>query len=270
MKSHHFACKTPQPRLSWRRSAGAQWCPNGGSPRARWGLCVLAVLVLAASSSSRASASTDRPGIGPERDRAFTAALKSPLTSQIAPFPNPVVFGSPLRVEGRLAGIPRANGERHYEVLLEANPFPYRTGFRALGEPELTNAAGEFSFTVPNLLETSQLRVVTPGKSQLVAPVVEEGVAARVSFHVAATKRRGYVRLYGTVAPRQVHGLVGFERIQPDGGAVNEGGTVAKAAPSGVASFARAVRVPPGTYRALVQVSAGPYLSSYSAPVLVR
>jgi hypothetical protein len=212
----------------------------------------------------------DRATVGPERDHAFTAAVKSPLALQIAPFPNPVVFGSPLRVEGRLAGISRANGERHYEVLLEADPFPYRTGFRPLGEPELTNAAGEFSFTVANLLETSQLRVVTPGRSQVVAPVVNEGVAARVSFHVAATRRRGYVRLYGTVAPRQVRGLVGFERIQPDGSAVNEGGTVLRSAHSGAASFARVVRVPPGPYRALVQVSSGAYLSAYSSAVIVR
>jgi hypothetical protein len=188
-----------------------------------------------------------------------------PLSLAIVGVPNPVVFGSPFLVEGTLSG----TGSANHEVALQANPFPYLSGFQTVGNPELTNAAGGFSFPYLGLLENAQLRVVTVGKPEVSSPVLIEGVAVHVVLHARATRRRGYARLYGTVAPAEVGALVGFQLLTP-GRSINTGGTVVKAATATVSSFSRVVRVRRGLYKALVKISDGAHVSAYSAPVLIR
>jgi hypothetical protein len=197
-------------------------------------------------------------------DRTFKTG-SVPLSLAIAGVPNPVVFGSPFLVEGTLSGTGAAN----HAIALQANPFPYLAGFQTVGNPELTNASGGFSFTYLGLLENAQLRVVTVGKPEVSSPVLVEGVAVKVSFHARATRRRGFARLYGTVVPAEAGALVGFQLLTP-GRSINRGGTVVKAAPGGRSSFSRVVRVRRGLYRALVKVNDGAHVSAYSAPVLIR
>jgi hypothetical protein len=200
---------------------------------------------------------------GPERT--FTTP-RVPLSLAIAGVPNPVPFGSPLLVEGTLSGTNSAD----HEVELQANAFPYTTGFQVIGNPEVTSSTGTFSFPYLGLTENAQLRVVTVGKPEVSSPVILEGVAVRVSFHVRSTKRRGYARLYGTVTPAEVGALVGFQLLQP-GKSVNKGGTVVKAAASpNYSTFSRVVRVQRGLYKALIQVAEGAHVSAYSNPVLIR
>jgi hypothetical protein len=199
------------------------------------------------------------------KDRTFKTA-SIPLSVQIAGVPNPVVFANPFVVEGNLSGTGAAN----HEVVLQANRFPYLGGFQTVGNPELTNGAGGFSFPYVGLLENAQLRVITVGKPEVSSPVIVEGVAVRVGFHAHRTGRRGFVRLYGTVAPAEVGALVGFQLLRP-GKSVNEGGTVVKTGTATVSRFSRVIRVRhPGLYRALVKVSDGAHVSNYSAPVFVR
>lgn len=199
-------------------------------------------------------------------DRTFRTP-KVPLSVQIVGTPNPVVFGNPFFVEGTLSG----TGASTHEIVLQANPFPYLGGFKTVGNPEVTNSVGGFSFPFLGLLENAQLRVVTLGKPSVVSPVVTESVAVRVSLHVRRAHRRGYVRLFGTVAPAEVGALVGFQRLIPGGRTVNRGGTVVKGGTSSVSRFSGALRVRHrGLYRALVKVSDGGHVSAYSAPILVR
>ena len=199
-------------------------------------------------------------------DRTFTTP-KVPLSLAIAGAPDPVVFGDPFFVDGTLSG----TGASTREIVLQANPFPYLGGFKNVGNPEVTNSVGGFSFPFVGLLENAQLRVVTVGKPEVVSPVVLESVAVRVSFHVRRARRRGYVRLYGTVAPAEVGALVGFQLLTP-GRSTNEGGTVVKAGAPTVSRFDRIVRIRHrGLYRALVKISNdGAHVSNYSEPVLVR
>ena len=186
---------------------------------------------------------------------------------QIAGVPNPVVFGGSFSVVGTLSG----TGASTHAVVLQANPFPYVAGFKTVGSPELTSATGGFSFPFAGLFENTQLRVVTVGSPTVTSPVVLENVAVRIAFHVGRAHRRGYVRLYGTVAPAEVGALVGFQRLVPGGRTVNQGGTVVRAGTATVSSFSGALRVRGrGLYRALVKVSDGAHVSAYSAPVLVR
>jgi hypothetical protein len=199
-------------------------------------------------------------------DRTFTTP-KVPLSVAIVGVPNPVLFGSPFLVEGTLSG----TGSANHAVALQANTFPYLGGFKALGNPQLTNSVGGFSFPVLGLLENSQLRVVTIGKPEEVSsPVIVETVAARVSFHAHSTGRRGYVRLYGTVAPAEVGAVVGFQLLKTGHRSINQGGAVVKTGTATVSQFSRVVRVHPGLYRALVKIADGAHVSNYSNPVLVR
>jgi hypothetical protein len=198
-------------------------------------------------------------------DRTFTTP-KVPLSLAIVGAPNPVVFGNPFLVEGNLFG----TGASTHAIVLQVNAFPYLGGFKNVGNPEITNATGSFSFPVLGLLENAQLRVVTVGKPLVYSPVVTETVAVRVSFHVRRAAKRGYVRFYGTVAPAEVGAQVGFQLLQP-GKSINEGGTIVKPGTSTVGSFSGRMRLRHrGLYRALVKVSDGAHVSNYSEPILVR
>ena len=207
---------------------------------------------------------TSPAGATAGNDRTF-ATGPVPLSLAIVGTPNPVVFGNPFLVEGTLSGTGAAN----HEIELQANPYPYLGGFQTVGNPELTNASGGFSFPYLGLLENAQLRVVTIGKPEVVSPVLVEGVAVHVVLHARATGRRGFARLYGTVSPAETGALVGFQLLTP-GRSINTGGTVVKAGTSTVSSFSRVVRVRRGLYKALVRISDGAHVSAYSAPVLIR
>jgi len=204
-------------------------------------------------------------GTSAGRDRTFTTP-KIPLAVAITGVPDPVVFGNSFFVEGTLSG----TGAGSHEIVLQANPYPYLRGFEAVGNPELTNPVGGFSFPFLGLLENAQLRVVTVGKPAVSSPVVLENVAVRVSFHARAVGR-GWVRLFGTVAPAEVGALVGFQLLQTGHRSVNEGGTVVRPGTPTVSSFSRVVPVRrAGLYRALIKIADGARVSNYSAPILVR
>jgi hypothetical protein len=204
-------------------------------------------------------------GATPGGDRTF-ATGPVPLSLAIVGTPNPVSFGGAFLLEGTLSGTGAAN----HAVVLQANPFPYLGGFKVVSNPQLTNAAGGFSFPFLGLLQNAQLRVVTVGKPEVSSPVIVEGVAVRVSFHAHATGRPGYARLYGTVAPAEPGALVGFQLLQPHR-SLNVGGTVVKRGTSSVSRFSRIVPLRRrGVYRALVRIFDGAHVSAYSQPILIR
>jgi hypothetical protein len=201
------------------------------------------------------------------QDHTFTTA-KIPLSLALVSTPNPVVFGSPFFVEGTLSGTGGAN----HAIVLQANPFPYVGGFKTVGNAELTNSVGGFSFPYLGLTENAQLRVVTLGLPVVISPVVLESVAVRATVHVRKANRRGYVRLYGTVTPAEPGAQVGFQLLKPGHASVNQGGTPVKAATTTSSTFSGFMRLRhPGLYRALIKVTNdGAHVSNYSAPILIR
>jgi hypothetical protein len=200
-------------------------------------------------------------------DRTFTTA-KIPLSLALVSTPNPVVFGSPFFVEGTLSGTGGAN----HAIVLQANPFPYTGGFKTVGNPELTNSTGGFSFPYLGLTENAQLRVVTVGLPVVISPIVLESVAVKATVHVRSTNRRGYVRLYGTVTPAEPGAQVGFQLLKPGHASINQGGTPVKAATATGSTFSGFMRLRhPGLYRVLIKVTSdGAHASNYSAPILIR
>jgi hypothetical protein len=198
-------------------------------------------------------------------DQSFTTP-KIPLSVAIVGVPNPVPFGGPFVVEGTLSG----TGSGNHQVRLEANAFPYIGGFQPVGNTELTSATGGFSFPFVGLLQNTQLRVVTVGKPFVASPIIIEGVAVRVAVHVHATRRRGFARIYGTVAPAEVGAQVGFQLLKPGHRSVNVGGTVVKAGTATVSRFSRVIHVRHGLYKVLVRVTDGAHVSAYSSPLSIR
>ena len=190
---------------------------------------------------------------------------KVPLSLQILSSPNPVTFGGTVTVQGTLSGTDNANRV----VVLQANPFPYTSGFQSIGNPGVTLANGEFKFVLLNQEQSTQFRVFsTPGKP-VVSAVTTENVAVRVTSHVARTKRRGFARIYGTVTPGVIGAQVGMLRIA-QGHGILAGGTVVKPLNSISGQFSRVVRVQKGAYRVLVKVAPGGVVSAYGTPLLIR
>jgi hypothetical protein len=199
-------------------------------------------------------------------DRTFTTG-KIPLSLQIVGVPNPVLFGSPFLVEGTLSGTGAAN----HEIALQVNQFPFTHGFATQGNMELTNSLGGFSFPVIGLTQNAQLRVITIGKPALTSAVLTEQVAVRVTFHARRTHHHDVYRLYGTVTPSEVGALIGFQLLKPGHKSINQGGTAVTAKSARESQFSRRVHIHhPGLYRALIRITDGAHVSSYSAPILIH
>jgi hypothetical protein len=199
-------------------------------------------------------------------DRTFRTA-KVPLSVAIAAVPNPVPFAGAFLVEGTLSG----SGAAGHRVVLKTKPYPYTGGFMQFGSSQLTSSSGGFSFFVAGLLENTQLLVATLGKPVISSPVLLESVAVRVAFHVRPTRRAGFVRFYGTVAPAEVGAQVGFQLLGANHRSVNVGGTSVIAGTPSVARFSRVVHIHHhGLYRALVKISDPSRVSGHSRPILVR
>jgi hypothetical protein len=198
-------------------------------------------------------------------DRAFVTT-KVPLSLAILAAPNPTLYGGDLTIQGTLSG----TGAGGLPVVLQANPFPYTQGFADLGNPELTTAAGGFSFPVLGLTAATQFRVMTTTRVPVVSPVATEGVAVRIEAHVGRTRRRHHARIYGTVSPAVDGAEVAIMRIT---GGANQlvAGTTLRHGTLTASRFSCVVRVHRGAvYRVLVRVTNGAQTSNYSEPLFIR
>ncbi len=211
---------------------------------------------LAASNSAGAT-------LGP--DATFTTA-KIPPTLTVAVAHGEVAFGRPLGLSGTASG-PESAG---VAVVVQENPYPYDRGFQNITDPVTVDGGGNFSFALPGLFESAQLRVATAGKPLAYSAPVGELVRVRVTLHAHRTKRHGYLRLAGTVTPSEPGAKVAFERWQ-HGGFTPLSGTAVRGHAGNSSHFARIVRIHrPGRYRALVSLTAGALASGRSPAVTVR
>jgi hypothetical protein len=204
-------------------------------------------------------------------DRSFVTSKRTtpklPLSLTATITPNPVVFGNAVSVQGTLSG----TGNISHSVALQMNPFPYLGGFVYTGGSELTNSAGGFSFTLPDMIKNTQLRVLAAGTPPVTSPVVTEFVAVRVVAHVRHTRRHGFARIFGTVSPSVAGARVAFQRLLPGRRPVTVGGTVVTNGTGAVSRFSRVVRIRhAGLYRVFVEVTDGANVSNSSSPVMIR
>jgi|GEM_PF-565014 hypothetical protein len=189
---------------------------------------------------------------------------KVPLSLQILASPNPIAYDGDVLIQGTLSGTGNANRE----VVLQADPFGSSAGFVNLGNPELTDAGGGFSFPVIGLIEVTQFRVVSVTSPAVVSPVTVESVAVRVVSHIARARRSGFVRIFGTVTPAEDGMQVAILRTVHGRGVLVAGTNLRHHDPT-TSTFSRVVPARRGVYRVLVRVTTGAQVSSYGQPLLI-
>jgi hypothetical protein len=156
-------------------------------------------------------------------DRTFTTK-KQPLGFSMAASPNPATWGTGTTLTGQLTGT--GNGGR--TVKLQQKAFPYTAAFTDVGNPLVTDAAGNFSFPVPLLTVNTQFRVVTVDKPTITSPVVLVGSAVRVGVRVSATRVRSgqRVRFSGHVTPANDGALYAIQRLRKGAWVTVKGGSL--------------------------------------------
>lgn len=113
----------------------------------------------------------------------------------------PTVVGGTFVFRGTLMGAD--NGKR--EVVLQASPYPYSAAFTDYGAPTFTSAGGGFSFSVPHLSRSTRFRVATVTPPLLVSATLTQLAEVQVTLKVQRSKHvKGLVRLYGTASPAEV------------------------------------------------------------------
>jgi hypothetical protein len=153
----------------------------------------------------------NRHGIVRGADRTFKTRVQ-PLGVSLAASPNPVVAGGAAQLSGMLTGTNNAGRQ----VVLQANPWPY-AGFVTVGNPLVTDAAGNFAFAVLSVPVNTQFRVLMPQKPEVVSPVTVVGAALQVTTRTKkVAKRRRYtvVRFKGTHSPALPGTLMSIQRYK--------------------------------------------------------
>jgi hypothetical protein len=207
-------------------------------------------------------------GTTPGQDRLFTTK-SVPLKFELPKTPRMALFGAAMSITGSLAGTGAAN----HEVVLQASQFPFLGGFANIGSAQATNASGQFAFQITGLSQNTHLRVATLDTRPIYSPTVNVNVAVRVTLHARATRRKGYVKLYGTVSPSVPGASVAFQLLRPGRGPLTVSGTTTKKSSAGAASFSATTFIPHGRggmYRAFVKAPDGGHAPGYSRAVSLR
>jgi hypothetical protein len=179
-------------------------------------------------------------------DRTFKTQ-RQPLGVSLAGNPNPVRTGAGTTLAGSLTGTGNANRQ----VLLQSNPWPYTQGFLPAGNPQVTDANGNFAFPILSVNVNTQFRVVMPQKPQVASPVVLLGTKVKVTTHVRVRRgsRSGVVRLSGSLLPAMDGTQVLLQKFV-NGKWTNIASTNARHANSSRSTYAKSVRQRhPGRYR---------------------
>jgi len=200
------------------------------------------------------------------------------------------VVGSSVSIDGTLSGPGAANRQ----LVLQANPYPYRAAFATVGSPQTTNSAGRFSFSVASLARNTKYRVATRDPQPAYSQVITELATVRVTLHVRSAAHGGLIRLYGTVSPAEAGATVLFQLQKTAKTRINRAPRSEKAEeraeekaeePQFATKFSafvkRATRTisrfssvaairQEGEYRAYVEVRKGPLASGYSKSILLH
>ena len=188
-----------------------------------------------------------------------------PFTFKLAATPHPAVFGSSISVRGVISGTGAANRE----VVLQSDPFPYLAGFKSTGRAELTSPTGRFSFSVADLKETPSSASPRWACRRPAATWCATRRGAREPAPGFAG-RPGFVRLYGTVAPRRPARSSHSSCCNPDSRSAASAEPWSSAQPPARrASAMSCVSASGGLYRAFVLVNNGRQVPGHSQAILI-
>ncbi len=209
----------------------------------------------------------NRNGLVMGADRTFRTR-NQPLGLTLAATPNPVPFNRPTILAGALTG----TGNVGRPIVLQSNPFPYTQGFVTISNPQLTNAQGGFAFPLLSVPLNTQFRVLIPSKPEVASPIVNVGVAVRVSTNVSSrrVRRGGRVRFLGRVTPARPGAQIAIQKRRGNRW-VTVAGTITRTATSSYSRYGKTVRIRRGGhYRVFVAIVDGNYVSSTGRTVRIR
>jgi hypothetical protein len=209
----------------------------------------------------------NKDGIARGRDRTFKATPQ-PLAIAITAIPNPVRPGRAVTVAGQLSG----TGHSGRQVILQSNPYPYTQGFVTVGNALVTDAAGNFSFSILSLPVTTQFRVMMARRPEIASGIltVDAAVHVRAAARKVVRRRSSVtVRFRGSVLPARDGGRVDIQKLR-GGQWVTVAHTRAQNATKGRSRYAIRVRVfRSGRYRVVAQ-SAGDFSSGASRTIAIK
>jgi hypothetical protein len=122
-----------------------------------------------------------------------------------------VAYGGTAELTGGLTG----NGNTGHGLILQAVPYPYTGTFTALLGPILTNLSGHFVFKVASMKQNTEFRILTTDRRPLYSSIITIHVTPKIILHVRSAGGRGKYRIYGTVAPARLRGLIAIQELKP-------------------------------------------------------
>jgi hypothetical protein len=154
---------------------------------------------------------TNATGVTHGRDRSFRTD-RLPTAVSINLLPTKPVWGTALTVTGTVTGA----GNSGIPVALERSEFPFTAGFAQLGATIRASGTGHYAFTVPDMLTTARLHVVTRTDTVATSSEATATVAAKVGLRVLRGRHR-HVRLAGSVWPALPSGRATLQRLSRRG-----------------------------------------------------
>ena len=176
-------------------------------------------------STTTASSPATASGTTVGGDRTFTTP-KQPLGLALAATPNPVAFGAPSTLAGTLSG----TGNAGRPIRLQQKPFPFTAAFTNVGNVQLTNAQGAFSFALLSVPLTTQYRVLVTDKTSVVSPILTVSVSVVVGTKTTRTHvhRGGHVHFSGTIKPNVPNVPVAIQKLNAKKHWVTISGTITR------------------------------------------
>jgi hypothetical protein len=206
-------------------------------------------------------------GVQSGGDRTFKTKPQ-PLGLNITASPNPVVFGSPTTVSGTLTG----SGNANHQVVLQQRPFPYSAAWANAGNPQVTDASGNFAFPILSLPITTQFQVVTNDKPAVASPVLTLGVAVSVKTNVSTTRvhKGGRVRFSGVIRPARAGAQWAIQKQTKAGAWATVAGSITHGGSKTFSGFTKRVRVArSGVYRVFVLINDGNLTSGIGRTITI-
>jgi hypothetical protein len=200
------------------------------------------------------------------KDRTFKTKPQ-PLGVSLAATPNPIRIGGRTTLAGTLSG----TGNAGRRVQLQANAWPYATGFQGgLVNDQFTKPDGTFTFTVFPVNVNTQYRVLMPAKPNVVSPIVVLGTVAKVTRHAKVHRgsKRALIRFSGRIRPALDGAAVYIQKLRR-GTFTNIALTTAVHTSKGYSRYSKRVRQKRGGRYRIVVVH-GPHSPTVSKVIRLR
>jgi hypothetical protein len=197
-------------------------------------------------------------------DRAFTTP-KQPLGLALAATPNPVAFGAPATLAGTLSG----TGNAGRPIRLQQKPFPFTGKFTNVGNVQLTNAQGAFSFALLAVPLTTQYRVLVTDKPSVASPILTVSVTVVVGTKTTRTHvhRGGHVHFSGTIKPNVANVPVAIQKLNAKKHWVTISGTITREG----GTYSKTIRIRRGgSYRVYAGASGGTFAPGVGRKVRIH